>query len=131
MALREPPVDPIGDVQGPIDAQRKEVMRRNCLGLARPLQHEELRQDGHTLQPDRERPQDLWDGPLIREQDGQHCRTARQVGDAEGVEVGVVRGFVVIQHDPECVGGGCEEDDLEDGVPRAVGECPEQICPRG
>lgn len=128
MALGEVSVDPVGNVQCPVDAQGKEIMRGDCLGLACSLQHEELRQNGHAFQPDRERPQDLGDGPFVGEQDGEHGGTARQVGNAEGVEVGIVRGLVIVQHHVERIGGGCEEDDLEDGVPRAVGECPKQIC---
>jgi len=36
--------------------------------------------------------------------------------------------FVVVEHDIEGVSRGTDEDDLEYGVPSAVGEGPKQIC---
>jgi len=38
-----------------------------------------------------------------------------------------VRGLVVVQHNVKSVCRRGEKDDLEDGVPCAVGECPEEI----
>ena len=102
-------------------------MRRNRLRLPRPLQHEQLRQHRDALQPDRKTPQDLGEGVFLREEEGEHGGAAEQVEDLEGVEVRVVRGLVVVQHQVDGVGGGGDEDDLEDRVPGRVGEGPEEV----
>jgi hypothetical protein len=57
--LPEIPIDPIGDIHGAVRAQSEEVVRRDGLGLAGALQHEELRQDSDRLEPDGEGPEDL------------------------------------------------------------------------
>lgn len=104
-------------------------MRRNRLRLARPLQHEQLRQDGHTLQPNTESPEHLADLILVGKKQAEDGRTAEEVLDFEGVDVRVVGGFVVVEHEVEGVGLGGEEEDLEGGVPkRAGGEGPEDVC---
>lgn len=128
MALGKVPIDPVGDVQGPVDAQREQIVRCDGLCLASPLQHEQLRQDRHTFQPDGECPQHFRNGPLVWEDDSEDGGGARQVGDAEGVEVRIEGGLVVVQHHVKSIGGRAEEDDLENCVPRAVGEGPEEIC---
>ena len=43
----EVPVDPIRDIERSVCAESEEVVRRDRLGLACSLQHEELRQDSH------------------------------------------------------------------------------------
>ena len=53
-------VEPIRNVQRSICAKRKEIVRRDGVGLAGALQHEELRQDGDGLEPDREGPENLY-----------------------------------------------------------------------
>ena len=46
----------------------------------------------------------------------------------ESVLVWVVGGLVVVEHQPDDVGLGGNEDDLEGGVPEGVGGvCPEEI----
>jgi len=52
-------VDPVEDVQGAVDAKGKQVVTRDCLGLARLTDHEQLWQDCNRLQIYRERPKDL------------------------------------------------------------------------
>lgn len=47
--------------------------------------------------------------------------------DTEGVDVGVVGGFVGCCHEVDCVAGCTEEEQLESGVVGAVGEGPEDI----
>lgn len=128
MALCKVAIDPVGDVQGSVDAQGEQVVGGDGLGFPRPLQHEQLRQDGDTLQPERKGPEHLGDGPFVGEQDGEDGGAAREVRHAESVQVRVVRGFVVIQHHPEGVRGRREEDDFENGVPCTVGKCPKEIC---
>jgi hypothetical protein len=57
--LGKVPIDPVGDVQRPVRAQRKEVVGRDGLCLARPLQHEELREDRDGFEVDAEGPEDF------------------------------------------------------------------------
>ena len=118
--LGEVAVDPVGDVQRPVAAQREQVVRRDGLGLSGALQHEELRQDGHRLQPDGEGPHDLGDGVLVGEEDGEDGGAAQEVLDAEGVDVGVVRGLVGVAHEVEDVPLRAHEHDLEDEVVDAL-----------
>jgi hypothetical protein len=66
---------------------------------------------------------------LVREQDRQHRARANQVLHLEGVEVRVVRGLVVVEHEVDGVGRGADEDDFEDGVVERAGrvEGPEKV----
>jgi hypothetical protein len=43
------PVYPVWDVQPTVETQRREVVCGDGLCLSRPLEHEELRQDGYAL----------------------------------------------------------------------------------
>lgn len=104
-------------------------MRRNRLRAARALQHEQLRQDRDALEPDAEGPQHFRRDVLVGEEDGEDGGAAEEVLDFEGVLVGVVGGLVVVEHQPDDVGLGGDEDDFEGGVPEGVGGvCPEEIC---
>ena len=58
-SLKVVTVDPVENVEGAVGAEGKQVVAGDRLGLARLADHEELRQDGHRLQVDGERPQDL------------------------------------------------------------------------
>lgn len=51
--------DPVEEIERAVDAQRKQVVARDGLRLARLAHHEQLRQDGHRLQVDGEGPEDL------------------------------------------------------------------------
>jgi len=103
-------------------------VRRDCIGLAGTLQHEELGQDGDRFKPDGKGPQHLGELVAVGEEDREDGAAAEQVLDLEGVDVGVVRGFVVVEHEEDDVGLGGEEKDLEGGVPDgAGGEGPENV----
>lgn len=65
-------------------------MRRNRLRLARPTQHEQLRQDRHALEPDGEGPEDLVRGEGVVEDEGEEGDGGKEVGEFEGVEGGVL-----------------------------------------
>lgn len=103
-------------------------MHRDRLGLAGPLQHEQLRQDRHALEPDAERPQDLGRRVGVGEDEGEEEGAREQVVDFEGVEVGVVGGLVVVQHQVDCVGGRRDEDEFQQSVPEGFcGVGPEEV----
>ena len=57
--IEEVAIDPIGNIQRPVCAERKEVVGRDCFRFARSLQHKQLRENGNRLQPDGECPKDL------------------------------------------------------------------------
>lgn len=54
----EPPY-PVDEVEGSVESQEEQVVGGDGLGLTSLADHEQLGQDGHRLQVDRERPQDL------------------------------------------------------------------------
>jgi hypothetical protein len=103
-------------------------MRGNGLRATGALQHEQLRQDRNAFEPDAEGPEHFRRSVPVGEQDGEDGGAAEEVLDFEGVLVGVVGGLVVVEHQPDDVGLGGDEDDLEGGVPEGVGGvCPEEI----
>lgn len=53
-------VQPVRNVQGPVQPQRKQVVRGDGFGFAGALQHEELGQDGDGFEPDAEGPKHLF-----------------------------------------------------------------------
>ena len=59
-ALGEVAEHPVGNVEPAVGAQCKQVVGCDGLRLPRLGDHVELRHDGHALQVDGERPQDLW-----------------------------------------------------------------------
>ena len=64
-------VDPVEDVEPPVGAEREQVVRGDGLGLPGLGHHEELRQDGHGLQVDGERPQHLHHAELVVQDQGE------------------------------------------------------------
>lgn len=102
-------------------------MGRDGLGLAGALQHKQLREDGHRLEPDGKGPQDLGRRVLDGEEDREHGSAGEEVLDAEGVEVGGVGGLVGVGHEVDDVTLRADEEDLEDEVVEVVGR--EEICP--
>ena len=111
------PPDPVGDVKSPVRAQRKDVVGRDRLRAAGALQHEELRQNRNTFQPDAECPEHLGGSVFVGEYDGEHGGGSEKVLGAESVLVWVVGGLVIVEHQVNDVGLGGDEDDLKSGVP--------------
>ena len=107
-------------------------MRSDSLVLARQMQHEQLRQYRHALQPDAKRPQHLSQLVAIGKEDPEHPRGGEQVLHLEGVDVGVVGRAVVGQHEVEGVGLGGEEEEFEGRVVEGAGcEGPEDVWAKG
>lgn len=121
-------VDPVGDVQGTVDAERKEVVGRDGLSLTGALQHEELRQDGDGLEPDGKGPKDLGEGVLVGYQNGQNSGPRQQVVHTEGVDIGVVGRFVGVGHEVDDETLGADEEDLEREVVQTLRV--EDVCDR-
>ena len=70
--------DPVEEIERAVDAQRKQVVARDGLRLARLAHHEQLRQDGHRLQVDGEGPQDLRAKPQPRQRPAPAAGSQRQ-----------------------------------------------------
>ena len=140
-------VNPVGDVQCAVCAEGEEVVGGDGFGLAGSLQHEELRKNGNGFEPDRKGPEDLpqrlaayffcaggtnahlGEAVFVREQYRQHSASADEILHLEGIEVGVVGGLVVVEHQVDGVRGSADKDDLEDGVVERLGlvEGPQKI----
>ena len=67
LTLKIVSVDPVENVEPPVRSQGKEIVGGDGLGLTGLLHHEQLRQDGHRLQVDGERPQDFHHAELVVE----------------------------------------------------------------
>lgn len=112
VALNEVAIQPVQQVQSPITAQRKQIVAGDALGFARLRDEEQLRQNRHRLQVNRECPQNLWNGKLktvnrhtiigriqfylhhteiVIDQQCQNDAGYQQKLDAEGIVIVVVR----------------------------------------
>lgn len=115
-AIREIPVNPIRDVERPVNSKRCQVMCRDCLCFPRPLKHEELGKNGDGFEEDGERPQNLGQGELVVKDERKNKAGADEVFDLEGINGGVVRGAVFVFHDIEGVASTRDEEQLHNGV---------------
>lgn len=79
------PVDPIGNIEGSVDTKRGQIVRCNCLCLPCPLKHEELRQNSDRFEENRKRPQNLGEGELVVEDEGEYKARADEIFDFEGI----------------------------------------------
>ncbi len=64
---------------------------------------------------------------FVGEEDGKNGAAAEKILDFEGVDVGVVGGFIVIEHEVDGVGLEAEEEELENGVVEGA-VVPEYVC---
>lgn len=77
--------DPVGDIEGTIEAQEEKVMRCDGLCFPRLADHEELGEDSYGLQVDREGPEYLQGGEAVVLQEGQACDGDQEELQAKGV----------------------------------------------
>lgn len=84
--------DPVEEIEGPIQAQAEQVVGGDRLRLASLADHEELRQDRHRLQVDRECPQDLHQREVMVDENSQTPDGNDQELDSETVMVAIVGG---------------------------------------
>lgn len=83
--------DPVGDVEGTVEAQEEKVVRRDGLRFPGLADHEELGEDGHGLQVDGEGPEYLQGREAVVLQKRQACDGDQQELQAEGVVLAVKR----------------------------------------
>lgn len=120
------PVDPVRNVQCPIRAQRRQIVCRNGLRLACPLQQKELWQDGNSFEENRERPENLCEPEPVVEQQREQRAGSDEVLQTEGVDGRVVRGAVFVLHKVENVAAARNEEDLHGEVVQGD-PFPEQV----
>jgi len=92
-------VNPVGDIERPVCSECGEIMRRDGLRLACALEHEKLREDSNSLQPDGERPENLGEPEAVVENEREDDAWREEVFDAEGVNGGIMGGFVLELHE--------------------------------
>ena len=108
--------DPVEDVQTAVGAEGEQVVAGDRLGLPGLGDHEQLGQDGHTLQVDGEGPQDLHHAELVVEDDGEEGGGAEEELDPERVMVAVVGRLELDVHQVDGGAGRADEEKLHGGV---------------
>jgi hypothetical protein len=69
---------------------------------------------------------------FVGKYDAQNGTSCDQILNSEGIEVGVVGGLVIVEHQVDDICGCSNEDELESSVPQAPeGVCPKKVCERG
>ena len=109
-------VDPVEDVEATVGAESKEIVAGDRLRLAGLADHEELGEDGDTLQVDGECPEDLHHAELVVEEDSQEGGRSQEEFHSEGVVVAVIGGFEFEIHQIDGSSGAGDEEKLHDGV---------------
>lgn len=61
------------------------------------------------------------------EQQCQDHANSKQVLDLEGIDIGIMSGFVIVQHEIDDVPRRADEKQLECGKVQRIGKGPEQI----
>lgn len=102
------------DVEAAVQSQEEHIVRSDVLDVLEAVDHEQLGQNGHRLQPDTERPQEV-DGVerLVRD-DGGEQGSAVEIVVREGVGLAIEAEIVrlLLLHEVDGVGGEADEDDL-------------------
>lgn len=102
------------DVEAAVQSQEEHIVRSDVLDVLEAVDHEQLGQNGHCLQPDTERPQEV-DGVerLVRD-DGGEQGSAVEIVVREGVGLAIEAEIVrlLLLHEVDGVGGEADEDDL-------------------
>mmetsp|Transcript_10720 Transcript_10720/g.32762 ORF Transcript_10720/g.32762 Transcript_10720/m.32762 type:complete len:323 (-) Transcript_10720:113-1081(-) len=121
-------VDPVQDVERPVEAEQEHVVSGQVVHILRPLQQHELGQDGHGLQVDGKRPQDLEEGEPSVDDQGEDGARHDQEEVPEGIVVLVIRLLhsPVPLHVPDDHRAGGYVNHLEDGVVERV-KVPEEV----
>jgi len=109
-------VGPVKDVQSPVGAEGKKVMRCDRFGLSGLADHEQLGQDGDRLQVDGKGPKDLHDVEGMIDDQRNEGRRNQEEFYSECVMIAVVGGLEFEQHEIHGPVRGGDEEDLHDGV---------------
>ena len=89
-ALEVVAVDPVEDVQAAVGAEGEQVVAGDGLSLPSLGDHEQLGQDGHALQVDREGPEDLHNAELVVDDETKEDAGAKKELNSECVMISVI-----------------------------------------
>lgn len=64
---------------------------------------------------------------IVREEKSQDGTDSKKVLDLERIDIGVMGGLVVVQHEIDNVARGSNEEELEGGEVERLGESPEEV----
>jgi hypothetical protein len=114
----EEAVDPVEDVEATVHAEEEDIVTCHVVNVARPLQEDQLRQDGHSLEVDGEGPQQLHDGELVVDEEREDGARHDEKEDAKGVLLTVIRRphNLVVPHVVHNGARGTKENQLHDRV---------------
>ena len=104
-ALEVVAVDPVEDVEAAVGAEGEQVVAGDRLGLPGLGDHEQLGQDGDTLQVDGEGPQDLHHAELVINDKTKEDAGAKQELNTKCVVVAVIGGLLSIDYIIHCTVG--------------------------
>lgn len=124
--LHEVSIDPVRNIQSSVASKSEEVVCGNGFGLASPLKHKKLWQNGYRFKPDGKGPEDLGESVLVRDENAENSGAGQEILHAKGVDVGIVRGLVCVGHEVDNVALGANECNLEEQVVPAA--CREYVC---
>lgn len=69
----------------------------------------------------------LGDAIIARKQNREHRANSEEVLNFESIDIGIMCGFVVVEHEVDDVGRGTDKQKLERSEVQGVGERPEKI----
>ena len=108
--------NPVGNIQSAVKTHGSKVMCGDCLCFACSLEHEELREDGHSLEEDGERPKDFCELEFIVEDEAENDARSNKIFHFEGVNCGVMCWSVLDLHEVEDVASAGDEEDLHNAI---------------
>lgn len=117
------PVDPVENIQSTVRTQSEQVVTGNTFRFARFADEEQLRQDGHRFQVDRERPQHFQRSEAGMDQQGQYEARQQQELNAERIVIVVVGRLELDVHHVEGGKRGGDEHQLHHRVVQANVRC--------
>jgi len=109
-------VDPVEDVEATVGPESKQIVTGDAFCLASFGHHEELGQDCHALQVDREGPEDLHDTKLMVENQGEEKSRSKQKLNSKGIVITIVCCLKFHIHQIDCRSCTPNEEDLHGGV---------------
>lgn len=116
-------VDPVDEVHSTVATQAEDVVRSEILNettrlLCKLVNNDQLRNNGDSFQVDGERPQDLSEGEVFIDEQGQNCAGDQEVREEESIILLVIsvapRALKFHQIDNE--DSSSDEDDFHDRV---------------
>lgn len=115
-SFKEVPVDPVGNVQCSVNAQGENVMGGDVFGRACSLQHVQLWDNGHGLQPDGKGPRQFPERVGVVENQRDYGNGNKQEFERERIYVLADGAVVLLCHQVNGVCRGQKEEKLHERV---------------